>query len=100
MSPLPRLRRVFHFDWMQPENRRRIDTRGTASTGRLRDRRPLGEPSTEGDIGAADLGDQDEHVVATDHAGRDQIAVDRGEQRLLELIVTTDQKGYLDDQQL
>jgi hypothetical protein len=52
----------------------------------------LGEPLAEGDIGAADLADQDEHVVATHHAGRDQIAVDLGEQRLLDLIVTTPRK--------
>src|SRR5438093_4382093 len=70
------------------------------SAGQLRGRSPLGEPFAEGDIGAADLGDQDEHVVLTNHAGRDQIAVDLGEQRLLDLIVTTLQKSKLNDQQL
>src|SRR5439155_26679586 len=53
-----------------------------------------------GNIGASDLGDQDKQVVDTDHAGRDQVAVDLGEQRLLDRIVTRLQKGDLDDQQL
>src|SRR6266550_2630721 len=61
------------------------ESHADGSAGQLRGRSPLGEPLAEGDIGAADLGDQDEYVVLTHHAGRDQIAVDLGEQRLLDL---------------
>src|SRR5207253_6284798 len=80
--------------------RRTSSLEADGSAGQLRGRSPLGESLAEGDIGAADLGDQDEHVVLTHHAGRDQIAVDLGEQRLLDLIVPTLQKSDLNDQQL